>query len=45
MITAALKGMVVVAAHKRLNYPEDVVEGFMEINLNKLASQSLRVWN
>jgi hypothetical protein len=31
---AALKGMVVVAAHKRMFYPQKVVDGFMKLNLN-----------
>ena len=45
VIAAALKGMVVVAAHKRMFYPQEVVDGFMEINLNKKCYKALNVWN
>jgi hypothetical protein len=45
VIAAALKGMVVVAAHKRMFYPEEVVEGFMEVNLNKKCLKALDIWN
>ena len=45
MLATALKGMVVVAAHKRMFYPQDIVDGFMEINLNKKCYKALNVWN
>lgn len=45
VVAAALKGMVVVAAHQRMMYSQEVVDGFMEINLNKKCKEAMEAWN
>ena len=45
VLATALKGMVVVAAHQRMMFSDDIVNGFMEINLNKKCYKALNVWN